>query len=48
MAEPMRAAAAVKKAAFIFDVDYSLDNFQIAIQICFFAFSIFLVVRSAR
>ena len=48
MAEPMRAAAAVKKAAFIFDVDYSLDNFQIAIQICFFAFSIFLVVMSAR
>jgi hypothetical protein len=48
MAEPMRAAAAVKKAAFIFEVDYSLDKSQIAMQICFFAFSIFLVVRSAR
>lgn len=48
MADPMRAAAAVKKAAFIFDVEYTLNNFQIAIQICFFAFSIFLVVRSAR
>ena len=48
MADPIRAAAAVKKAAFIFDVEFTLNNFQIAIQICFFAFSIFLVVRSAR
>jgi hypothetical protein len=48
MADPIRAAAAVKKAAFIFEIDYTLQNFEIAIQICFFAFSIFLVVRSAR